>query len=50
MVPFPGLWVDGLADSAQDAQRCARVLGHPVVAERLQRPDGRRRRVRKSDL
>ena len=34
VVPLPGLGVDGLAHGAQDAQGLARVLGHPLVAQR----------------
>ena len=40
MVPLPGLGVDGLADSAQDAQGLPGVLCDKAVPEGLQRSDG----------
>ena len=50
MIPLPGLGVDGLAHSAQDAQRLPGVLGHKLVAKGLQRPDGCGRRVQQRHL
>lgn len=50
VIPLPGLWVDGLAHGAKNAQRLPRVLRHVLIPERLQRPDGCRRCVRQCDL
>ncbi len=50
MVPAPGLWVDGLAHAAQDAQGGAVAARHVVVAKAHQRADERGGGVELLDL
>src|SRR5690606_21720517 len=49
-VPAPGFRIDRLADAAEQAQRLARGLAHPLVALAHQRADRGRRGVELGDL
>lgn len=43
MIPLPGFGIDGLPNRAYDSQAFPRVASHEVIAQGMQRANGRRR-------